>query len=52
MAQASDLESVRRWTGAQKITILGHSWGGIPAAVYTATHPGHVAALACWMPHR
>lgn len=46
MAQASDLESVRRWTGAQKITVLGHSWGGIPAAVYTATHPGHVTALA------
>jgi proline iminopeptidase len=45
-AQASDLEAVRRWTGAQQITILGHSWGGIPAAVYTATHPGHVAALA------
>jgi pimeloyl-ACP methyl ester carboxylesterase len=46
MAQASDVEAVRRWTGAQKITVLGHSWGGIPAAVYTATHPGHVAALA------
>jgi proline iminopeptidase len=45
-AQASDLDAVRRWTGAQQITILGHSWGGIPAAVYTATHPGHVAALA------
>jgi pimeloyl-ACP methyl ester carboxylesterase len=46
MAQASDVEAVRRWTGAQKITVLGHSWGGIPAAVYTATYPGHVAALA------
>jgi len=45
-AQTSDLEAVRHWTGAQQITILGHSWGGIPAAVYTATHPGHVAALA------
>jgi len=45
-AQASDLESVRRWTGARQITILGHSWGGVPAAVYTATHPDHVAALA------
>jgi pimeloyl-ACP methyl ester carboxylesterase len=45
-AQISDLAAVRRWTGAQQITILGHSWGGIPAAVYTATHPDHVAALA------
>ena len=45
-AQVSDLDAVRRWAGAQQITILGHSWGGIPAAAYTATHPGHVAALA------
>ena len=45
-AQVSDLEAVRHWTGAQQLTILGHSWGGIPAEVYTATHPGHVAALA------
>ena len=45
-AQVSDLEAVRHWTGAQQIDILGHSWGGIPAAAYTALHPGHVAALA------
>jgi proline iminopeptidase len=45
-AQINDLEAVRQWTGEQQITILGHSWGGIPAAVYTATYPGHVAALA------
>jgi pimeloyl-ACP methyl ester carboxylesterase len=44
-AQISDLDAVRRWTGARQITILGHSWGGVPAAAYTATHPGHVAAL-------
>lgn len=45
-AQVGDLEAVRHWTGAQQIDILGHSWGGIPAAAYTALHPGHVAALA------
>jgi proline iminopeptidase len=45
-AQVSDLESVRRWAHAPRISIMGHSWGGIIAAAYTATHPGHVAALA------
>ena len=45
-AQVADLEAVRHWSGAQRITILGHSWGGIPAAAYTATYPAHVAALA------
>jgi proline iminopeptidase len=45
-AQVSDLAAVQRWTGARQIEILGHSWGGIPAAAYTALHPGHVAALA------
>jgi proline iminopeptidase len=45
-AQISDLEAVRHWTGAQQITVMGHSWGGLLAAAYTATYPGHVAALA------
>ena len=45
-AQVSDLESVRHWSGAAQITILGHSWGGFVAAAYTALHPGNVAALA------
>jgi proline iminopeptidase len=45
-AQISDLEAVRHWAHAQQITIMGHSWGGLVAAVYTATYPGHVAALA------
>jgi proline iminopeptidase len=45
-AQISDLEAVRHWTGAPQITIVGHSWGGLLAAAYTATYPGHVAALA------
>ena len=45
-AQVSDLDSVRRWTGAAQVTIVGHSWGGFVAAAYTAQHPGHVAALA------
>jgi proline iminopeptidase len=45
-AQLSDLEAVRRWTGAQQITIVGHSWGGYLAAAYTALHPARVTALA------
>ena len=28
-AQVSDLDSVRTWTGARQITVIGHSWGGI-----------------------
>jgi proline iminopeptidase len=45
-AQVSDLESVRTWTGARQITVIGHSWGGYLAAAYTALHPSNVAALA------
>ncbi len=45
-AQVSDLDAVRTWTGAQQITVIGHSWGGYLAAAYTALHPSNVAALA------
>ena len=45
-AQVSDLAAVRTWTGAQQITVIGHSWGGYLAAAYTALHPSNVAALA------
>jgi proline iminopeptidase len=45
-AQLSDLGAVRTWTGAQQITIVGHSWGGYLAAAYTARHPAQVTALA------
>jgi proline iminopeptidase len=45
-AQVSDLDAVRAWTGAQQITVIGHSWGGYVAAAYTALHPSNVAALA------
>jgi proline iminopeptidase len=44
-AQVSDLDAVRTWTGAQQITVIGHSWGGYLAAAYTALHPSNVAAL-------
>jgi pimeloyl-ACP methyl ester carboxylesterase len=37
---------VRSWSGAQQITVIGHSWGGYLAAAYTALHPSNVAALA------
>lgn len=45
-AQVSDLDAVRTWTGAQQITVIGHSWGGYLAAAYTALHPANVASLA------
>jgi proline iminopeptidase len=44
-AQVADLDAVRRWTGATRIAVVGHSWGGIPASVYTAVHPQRVSAL-------
>jgi pimeloyl-ACP methyl ester carboxylesterase len=44
-AQVADLDAVRAWTGAQQITVIGHSWGGYVAAAYTALHPANVSAL-------
>jgi len=40
-----DLEAVRKYFGAEKIILLGHSWGGILAAEYEIDYSQHVAAL-------
>lgn len=41
----ADLEAVRRAVGAEKIHILGHSWGGIVAMRYATVHPQQVRSI-------
>ncbi|HET8798532.1 MAG TPA: alpha/beta hydrolase [Thermoanaerobaculia bacterium] len=41
----ADLESLRTELKAEKLTLLGHSFGGILAMMYAAEHPDRVAAL-------
>jgi proline iminopeptidase len=40
-----DLEAIRQAFGFQKVSILGHSWGGFLAMEYAITHPEHVEKL-------
>jgi len=40
-----DLEAVRVSTGADKIDLLGHSWGGVVALRYTAEYPERVRSI-------
>jgi CubicO group peptidase (beta-lactamase class C family)/pimeloyl-ACP methyl ester carboxylesterase len=41
----ADLEAVREAVGAEKVHILGHSWGGIVAMRYATVHPQHVRSI-------
>jgi len=43
--QISDLEDLRAQLGADKIDLLGHSWGGYLVMAYAARHPEHIAHL-------
>ncbi len=45
-ANVNDLETLRRWIGTERITLLGHSAGAILALHYTAMHPANVIRLA------
>ena len=40
-----DLDAVRREFGFEKVSILGHSWGGLVAMRYAAAHPEAVNKL-------
>lgn len=42
----ADLEALRAELGAEQLTIVGHSWGGILAQMYAGEHPERVRALA------
>ncbi|MEU2211342.1 alpha/beta fold hydrolase [Streptomyces hygroscopicus] len=41
--QVADLEAIRRTLGADRITLVGQSWGGSLTAQYLAAHGEHVA---------
>ncbi|MFI5818145.1 alpha/beta fold hydrolase [Streptomyces rishiriensis] len=41
--QVADLEAIRRTLGADRIILVGRSWGGSLAAQYLAAHGEHVA---------
>lgn len=41
----ADVESVRAHFGAERVDLLGHSWGGMLALQYTLDHPERVGRL-------
>ena len=43
--QAADLDAVRRWTGAERVALLGHSWGGPVIFDYATRYSSHVLGL-------
>ncbi|HEY6707072.1 MAG TPA: alpha/beta hydrolase [Actinomycetota bacterium] len=43
--EVADLEAIRQRIGANRLVLIGHSWGGQVAAAYLAVHPGHVAKV-------
>jgi proline iminopeptidase len=46
----AELDSVRRALGAERVHLLGHSWGTILAVEYYRAHPSHVASLVLASP--
>jgi len=48
----SDLEAVRQKIGAEKMNLIGHSWGSTLAASYMAKYPSHVAKVAFLSPSK
>ena len=42
---AADLEAIRGHIGADRLVLVGHSWGAQVAAGYLAAHPTHVARV-------
>ena len=43
--EVADLEAIRGRIGADRMVLVGHSWGGQVAAAYLAAHPDHVAKV-------
>ena len=43
--QINDLEDLRAHLGADRIELLGHSWGGYLVMAYAAAHPEHISHL-------
>lgn len=44
-AQVADVERIRRILGRERLTLVGHSFGALIAALYAAEFPTHVRAL-------
>lgn len=44
--QISDLDALRSQLGADKVDLLGHSWGGFLGMAYASKYPQHVVHLA------
>ena len=42
----ADLDALRAELGVERLTLVGHSWGGILAQMYAGQHPERVRALA------
>ena len=40
-----DLEALRKHLGLEKLSIIGHSWGGLLGMYYAVEHPDHVRRL-------
>jgi len=49
-AQIADIERIRRICGEDKLILIGHSFGGLLAALYAAEFPEHVAAMVLVAP--
>ena len=43
--QIADLEALRARLGAERLDLLGHSWGGFLAMAYAVRYPQHVAHI-------
>ena len=43
--QVSDVDAIRRYSGAARIHLFGHSWGGLLGQLYAKAHADHVASL-------
>ena len=49
-AQIGDVERIRRRLGVEKLSIVGHSFGGLIATLYAAEFPQHVESLVLLAP--
>jgi proline iminopeptidase len=49
-ANVQDLEAIRRWAGAERVDLLGHSAGAMLATCYAAVHPDRVDRLILMSP--
>jgi pimeloyl-ACP methyl ester carboxylesterase len=48
--EVDDLEAVRRYVGADRVSVIGWSYQGAVAALYASRHPAHVAHVAMLCP--